>query len=276
MTEVANPESKSKSPSVAVQWHKPAFILFVLAWLIDCTRLVLRLELPSDAQWVESLLLCSVTITSLLGLARRLPFQNVLTAATLIAVASLGITEIGAYSGIPFGPIFYTDIMGEPVVGRVPWTLPLLWVVLIINGRGVARLIMRPWRKTNYYGYWVIGFTCAVVVLFDLCFEPFAVHVKGYWFWLNAKSALTWYTAPLANFLGWFIGSLGMVVFAIPWLINKQPIKQPTDYHPLIIWSLLSVWILIGNVREELWAAVVVTLLVNGMATVYAVRGGRW
>ena len=69
------------------------------------------------------------------------------------------------------------------MLGVVPWPLPLLWVVLVINARGVGRLVMRPWRKTNFYGFWVIGLTCLLVLAFDLGLEPFAVEVKGYWLW---------------------------------------------------------------------------------------------
>lgn len=273
---VASEPRTGLSPITTHRWHKPAFIVFVLAWLVDCVVLVLRIELSSEVKWMEALLPVTAAVTTLTGLARRLPLQNVLMAAALIYGIAAGITAVGAFSGIPFGPIFYSDVLGDPLLAQVPWTVPLLWMVLIVNGRGVARLIMRPWRKTNYYGFWVIGLTCLLVVLFDLCLEPFAIHVKGYWLWLNAKTSLTWYTAPLANFLGWFISVLGIVVFSIPWLINKQPVKQATDYHPLVIWLFLSGWLMTGMIREELWLAVGLTVVGNGMAAVYAVRGARW
>lgn len=272
---VGSPLRTGSAPALH-RWHKPAFIVFVLVWLVHWALLVLRIDLPLEGRWVETLLPAAAAVTTLAGLARRLPLQNVFTAATLVGLVACGITAVGAFTGIPFGPIFYTDVMGEPFPAQVPWTVPVLWMVLIVNGRGVARLIMRPWRKTNYYGFWVIGLTCLLVVLFDLCFEPFAVHVKGYWLWLNPKTALTWYTAPLANFLGWFISVLGIVVFSIPWLINKHPVKQPTDYHPLILWLMLSSWVLTGMIREQLWLAVGLSVVANGIATVYAVRGARW
>ena len=264
-------------PSRSVdRWHRPVFILFLITWTVNWLLLLLRIELTPEARWVEALLPLLAAATSLLALGKRLPLQNVLMAAALIAGLSSLITAVGALSGIPFGPIVYGDAVGQQLFGVVPWTLPLLWLVLIVNGRGVARLIMRPWRKTNYYGFWVIGLTCALAVLFDLGFEPYAVTVKGYWLWLTGKTVLSWHTAPWVNFFGWLISALGILVFTIPWLINKQPIKRAVDYHPLIVWLLLNLWVATGNALHDLWPAVAVTALGNAIAMVYAVRGARW
>jgi uncharacterized membrane protein len=274
----ATPSSPGKirlSSEVAC-WHKPVFILFLLVWLVNWVLLLLRIELPREARWIEALLPLFAAATTLLGLSRRLPLQNVIMAAFLIAGISSGITAVGALSGVPFGPVVYGESLGENLFGVVPWTLPLLWVVLIINGRGVARLMMRPWRKTNYYGFWVIGLTCLLAAVFDLGFEPFAVKVKGYWLWQTGSSVLSWYSAPWVNFLGWFVTALGILAFTIPWLINKQPIKQPIDYHPLAVWLLLNSWVATGNAGDQLWLAAGVALVGNGIAAFYAIRGARW
>src|SRR5205823_10968968 len=87
--------------------------------------------------------------TSLTGLARRLPEQNVFMAAALIVAISFAIAGLAEKTGVPFGPRIYTDALGARILG-VPWPIPLVWLVVIVNGRGVARLIMRPWRKTTY------------------------------------------------------------------------------------------------------------------------------
>jgi uncharacterized membrane protein len=263
--------------SVELQgWHKPTFIMFLLVWIVNWVLLLFRIELPREGQWVEALLPASAAATTLLALGKRLPLQNVVTAAALIAGIGAVITAIVALTGIPFGPLVYLDGMGPQLFGVVPWPMPILWVVLIINGRGVARLIMRPWRKTNYYGFWVIGLTCVLMVLFDLGFEPFASRVKSYWLWQTGRSTLAWYSAPLANFLGWFIAALGMLVIAIPWLINKQPVKQPIDYQPLAVWLLLNLWVTTGNAGHQYWPAVGLTVIGTGVAAIYAVRGARW
>ena len=85
-----------------------------------------------------------------------------------------------------------------------------------------------------------------------------------------------WYSAPWVNSLGWFVTALGILAFTTPWLINKQPVKQPTDYHPLVIWLLLNLYFATGNALQHLWFAVLFALVANVIATIYAVRGARW
>lgn len=262
--------------TAAARWHKPVFIVFLLVWAVNWVLLLLRVKLPAEGRWLEGLLPILAAATSLLALGRRLPFQNVLLAATVILGVSTAIVAVGSLSGVPFGPMVYSNEFAERLFAAVPWPMPLLWVALVINGRGVARLIMRPWRKTNFYGYWVIGLACLLAVLFDLGLEPFAVQVKGWWIWLSGKSVLSWYTAPWVNCLGWFITALALIIAAIPWLINKHPVKQPIDYHPLAVWLLLNLWVATGNAVEHLWLAVGVSLAGNTVAAIYAVRGARW
>jgi len=212
--------------------------------------------------------------TSQLGLARRLPEQNVLMAATLIAAISFTIAVVAEKTRVPFGPRGYTAALGGKIFG-VPWPMPLLWLVVVVNARGVARLILRPWRKTTYYGFWVIGLASLLAVVFDTGLEPFATRARHYWFWETHVNVLSWYGAPWVNSLGWFVTTLGILGFTTPWLINKQPVKQRTDYHPLTLWLLLNLYFATANALQQLWIAVAVSIVANGLVTAYAVRGAR-
>ena len=115
-----------------------------------------------------------------------------------------------------------------------------------------------------------------LAVLFDAGLEPFATGVKSYWLWETRGNVLNWYSAPWVNFLGWFAAALAILGFTTPWLINKQPVKQPADYHPLVVWLLLNSYLATGNALHHLWAAVSFTLVVNAILTIYALRGARW
>ena len=86
----------------------------------------------------------------------------------------------------------------------------------------------------------------------------------------------SWFTAPWVNFLGWFVSALAMLVFTLPWLINKQPVKQAMDYHPLVVWLLLNLWLLAGNAGHGLWLAVALGAVGNAVIAVFAIRGARW
>lgn len=221
-------------------------------------------------------MLVSGVLSTLLALGRRLPAQNVLMTIVTVSGLATGVMAVAVLTGVPLGPFLYTSQMGEKLFNVVPWPVPLMWLLVIINGRGVARLVMRPWRKTNYYGFWVIGLACVFAVVLDLGLEPFAVHVRGWWVWQASKATLSWYSAPWINFLGWFILSLSILSFSIPWLINKQPVKQAMDYHPLVVWLLLNVYLATGNALQGRWPAVFVTVLGNAAIAAYAIRGARW
>jgi len=255
--------------------HKPVFIAFLVWFAVSWVALLLDVSFSEDWRWLEGLFWLLAAATSLLGLARRLPGQNVLIAATFIVAISFTIAIAGEKTGVPFGPRVYTELLGWKILG-VPWPMPLLWLVIIVNSRGLARLILRPWRKTTYYGFWVIGLACLLAVLFDAGLEPFTTRARHYWFWEWHVSVLSWYSAPWVNFLGWFVTALCILGFTTPWLINKQPVKQPTDYHPLVLWLLLNLYFVTGNALQQLWFAVAFGIGVNVLATIYAVRGARW
>jgi len=251
--------------------HKPVFITFLVPFLAAWITSLLGIRFGP----LEVSVWFMAATTSLVGLARRLPAQNIVASATLIGAISLGISVVGEKTGIPFGPRTYTPTLGAKI-WAVPCSIPLLWLVVVINARGVARLIMRPWRKTSYYGFRVIGLSALLAVLFDAGLEPFAAQAGHYWFWTTHSTVLNWYSAPWANFLGWFVTVLAILGFTTPWLINKQPLKQPTDFHPLVVWLLLNLHFATGSALAHSWTAVAVGLLANTAVTVYTVRGGRW
>lgn len=266
--------------------HRPVFILFLLCAAFNLALLFLQGSSPPPRRasetwhalgcWPDGCLLASALATSMLALARRLPMQNVLTATSLITGLAGILLGVSAWTGIPFGPIVFTENTGFLIGGRLPWTLPLWWVVLLLNGRGVARLIMRPWRKTPFYGFWVIGITAALLVVFDLGLEPFAVFARDYWIWRTPPRVLAWYTAPWVNFMTWFVTASAILVFSVPWLINKNPVKRPMDYHPLIVWLVLNAWLALGNGLQARWPATAVTVVLGIIVTVQAVRGAQW
>ena len=256
--------------------HKPAFILFLLLYGVNGLILALRIELPEDARWPEGLLLLATTATLLIGLSRRLPLQNVVMSTALIVAISGTVLGLSSLTGIPFGPRHFSAALGGQCFGLVPWAAPFIWIAAMVSSRGVARLIMRPWRKTNFYGFWVIGLTMALVLILEIGLEPYATQARHYWFWRTRESVLHWYGTPWVNFLGWAVTVLGILVLTTPWLINKQPVKQPTDYHPLIVWLLLGVYFAAGNALRGFWPAAAAGLAPGLLAVFLAIRGGRW
>jgi uncharacterized membrane protein len=246
---------------------------FTAVWLVSLWQPLLVVH----AVWAEALFPVLVLAATLLGLARTLPTQNVLAVAALIAVLYGLVDIINIKTSIPFGARVYTDALGPKFFGLVPWPLPFAWAAAILNSRGVARLILRPWRKTTKYGLWVIGLACGLTVVFDFNLEPFASIANPWWLWLMPKSVPAWQSAPWINFLACAVITLLILAFTTPWLINKQrPRSSPPDYHPLVLWLLLNLLFAVGDTARHLWLPAVLAVVLAAIVTTFALRNASW
>ncbi len=252
-----------------------AALLFFLAVL---WQTITQHPLPGKPGWAETFLLIFAALATLTSLARQLPGYKVMLAAAIIGVAGGIAHAVGVKTAIPFGPFAYSESIGPKVFGTVAWPLPALWIIIALNARGVARLIMKPWRKLKNYGFWVIGVAAGLVVLMNLALEPFATRVSHYWVWLPTKFPFTWHGMPWINSLGWALVSLLLFAFATPFLVNKnsRSRKLPTDWHPLIVWLLLLALFGTGAAINQLWSATTLCGVTALVTTVFAVRGARW
>jgi uncharacterized membrane protein len=276
------PTPPENRPATAVAEKMKAWFHWLFAALL-ATALVLvlaangmTLNLPGKPGWPEALLILLATISTLAALARQLPLQNVLLAAVVIALVGGAVHALGATTGIPFGPFQFGPKAGPQLFQTLPWAMPLIWVVAVLNSRGVVRLILRPWRKLRTYGFWLIGLTAALTMLFDLAFDPFASRVKHYWLWVPTKFPLTWQGAPLVNFLSWAAVTLLMLALVTPALINKNPVRRAPDFHPLAAW--LGAFLLFGtaSAMHGMWPSAELDGAVALLAATFAIRGGRW
>jgi uncharacterized membrane protein len=261
------------SAKVIARVHWILTLLLAAAFVLVLVMPSTPLKLPG----LEALLLLLAAAGTVTALARRLPLQNILLATFVIAAIGGAAHTLGAITGIPFGPFTFCTAAGEELFKTLPWSIPLIWVAAILNSRGVARLILRPWRKISTYGYWLMGLTAALTVLLDFAFEPFASRVKHYWLWTPTKFPATWQGAPLSNFLGWLVVSLLIVVLIAPSLINKQPGKRNSpDFHPFAIWLGAILFFGITCAQHGLLSAAMVDGIVAAVITVFAIRGGTW
>ena len=262
---------------LAPKVHRVLFGLFLLQLTLVWARLWLPGLLFGNARWPDGLLLVLTTATVLASLTRQLPGQNVMLASIIIAFIAGVAQTVGALTAIPFGPYVYTEHIGQQLFYPLPWAVPLIWIASMLASRGVARLMLRPWRKTQTYGFRLIGLTILLVLVLDAGLEPFATLVKHYWFWNPTKLKLDWYGAPWVNFLGWAVTALFILAFVTPSLINKKPRPQPPpDYSPLAVWLLLNVLFATGVAVHHLWPAAGLIALGSLVVAVFAVRGARW
>jgi uncharacterized membrane protein len=263
-------------PGLGPKIHNALFVLFLIQFTLVWLNLWTRFPGFQSARWPDGVLLVLTAATILSSQARQLPAQNVILASSIIAFIAGTIQTFGALAAIPFGPYVYLPAIGQRLFEPLPWAVPIIWLVAIFCARGVARLMLRPWRKTRSYGFWLMGITATLVVLFDLGLEPFATQVKHFWFWSPTRAGLYWYSTPWVNFLGWAATTLVILAFVTPSLINKKPVKNPPDYHPLIIWLLVNGLFATGAITHQHWAAALFVLAGCVFVSVFALRGATW
>lgn len=262
---------------MALWLHWLLTVVFAAAFVLVMVMLFKPLKLPGTYDWSEPLLLAAALACTITALAQRLPLQNVLLAVFVIAVIGGAVHALGAITGIPFGPFTFGESIGPQVFRTLPWAVPAIWVLAVLNSRGVARLILRPWRKIGAYGFWLMGTTATLTLLFDFALEPFAARVKHYWLWTPTKFPMTWQGVPVSNFLAWAAVSVLLAVVIAPALINKQPGKRNTpDFHPFAVW--LGAVLFFGTACAQcgLLSAAVADGVLAAVVTVAAVRGGTW
>ena len=268
----------TSSDEIITLWlHWLLTVVFAATFVLVVVMLFKPLNLPGNPGWPELLLLASGVVCTITALAQRLPLQNVLLAVFIIAVLGGAAHALGAITEIPFGPFTFGESIGPQVFKTLPWAVPLIWVLAVLSSRGVARLILRPWRKIGAYGFWLMGVTAALSLLFDFALEPFASRVKHYWLWTPTKFPVTWQGVPVSNFLAWAAVSVLLAVVISPALINKQPGKRNTpDFHPFAVW--LGAILLFGTAcaQHGLLSAAVADGILAAIVTVLAVRGGTW
>ena len=238
---------------------------------------IVALGTGTDTDLPEAWLLLFATVSTLAALTRQLPAQNVILAALITALIGSAAHILGAKAGIPFGPFMFGSEAGLKLFGTLPWIMPLVWVVAVLNSRGVARLVLRPWRKVRAYGFWLMGLTALFAMLSDGALESFAAHAKHYWIWTAGGFSLTLPGAPLSNSVGWFIVTLLILAFATPILINKQLSKRSApDFHPLAVWLGAILLCAVAAAMHGFWLAVAMDAVICAITAAFAIRGAKW
>lgn len=270
------PETAARSASNGnpLLWlHRVSSFLLAAAFLATLAAA----STHADTDLPAAALLLLATASTLIALARRLPAQNVALVAVMIAVIGSAAHALAAKTGMPFGPILFGAAAGLKLFDTLPWIMPFLWIIAVLNSRGVARLVLRPWRKTRTYGFWLMGLTALLVTLFDFALEPFATHIRHYWIWTATGFSLIPQGAPVSNPVGWFAVTLLILAFTTPALINKQLSKRRgADLHSPAVW--LGTILLCGTAAalHGFWVVVAVDAAIVVITAAFAIRGARW
>ena len=270
---------RSRDPFIGWQrvLHRVFLGLFVAAISLELAQSLWPTHSFATPHQLDCFTLGLAVAATALSLSRQLPAQNVVLVAFVVGMAGGAAQLLSALAAVPFGPIVYNaQNTGRFLVYPLPWSVPLIWIVVLLNGRGVARLMLRSRRRGAYYGFWVIGLAAVLVVIFELSLEPYATQVKEYWSWKPTKIHSDWFGTPWVDLVGCAAVAALILLFVTPALINKSPNPSPSpSFHPLIMWELMSLLFLAGERTPNLQAAFVFTLCQMVLVGVGAILGAK-
>ncbi len=233
-------------------------------------------RLAPDWRWTEGLIPVLASVAVLASLASRLPLQNVLFCGVLVFLTAGMVMAVGAFSGSPLGRFEFTRELGPRLLAHVAWPAPFLWLAVVLSARQTARVILRPWRRIKYYGWWLLGVSLGLGLGLSLVLEPFGRRVLGWWQWSAVVTGHThWLGAPVFFPVAVAVFLLVLLLIATPWLIAKRTLGLTPDYGPVLTWLALDVWAVQGAFGGQLWIPSVLGLAVGVVTAVLAWHGGR-
>jgi uncharacterized membrane protein len=135
-------------------------------------------------------------------------FRNTLIFLAITSVVGFLAEVLGTNSGFPFGKYYYTNFLGEKVLG-VPIVVPLVWFVIAYLSFSIARSAIEPALRGKMSRNSVI-FRLALLsafgaVAWDFMIDPMFSAYR-YWVWTGQFLPLPELDGiPVSNFIGWFV-----------------------------------------------------------------------
>ncbi len=122
---------------------------------------------------------------------------------SLLALSAFGyaIEAAGVVTGLPYGPFYYGDALGQKLLGLVPYLLPLSYAPLAI---GAVAASWNDGSERNHRHLLVLR-AVLLLTLMDGVLDPGAA-LMGFWIWPDGGA---YYGVPPSNYAGWlFSGTL--------------------------------------------------------------------
>ena len=183
----------------------------------------------------------------------ELGFKNASIFLVITSMIGFLAEVLGTSSGFPFGKYYYTDFLGEKVLG-VPIVVPLVWFVIAYLSFSIARSAFREGARGNPVQNSTI-FTIALLsafgaVAWDSMIDPM-FSSYGYWVWTGQFLPLPKLDGiPLTNFVGWFV-LVALMVYVCTYAIFKgsygKMISRKNILDSKIAYALLMVDGVVAN-----------------------------
>jgi hypothetical protein len=244
------------------------FAAFLLACLLVWSWLWQLGIVSNHATWPVGLLAVLAIALTFSYSIMELPIANVLWASLLIGILGGMVQAVELRSGgFSLHKFVYFRQDGNAPFPRLAWVAPLIWIVVLLNARGIARLMVRRLRHEPNYGLWVMGITIILSAMWQESFDFFVANVTGGLFYPY------WYNLPAMRFFAWAATSLLTLLLVTPILIDKTPQPKEPALQPLFVWLLLS-WLLMSAAWvHQLWYVLFLMTAQGTVTAIFALLG---
>ena len=190
------------------QFGRWAWFVYLFLWAWSVPLLALGL-VPPGTEWMATVIL--VLAGSLCGwwLWQRFASTGLLV-AMLIWGGSWAAEHVGVQTGLLFGRYEYSGVLQPTLGGVVPLAIPFAWLMVVPGAFELARMLLGP--QARPLPQTLLAATLAT--LLDVVIEPVAVHINGYWRWLDG-GPLT--GVPLSNYASWW--ALAAIFVLVMWVL---------------------------------------------------------
>lgn len=238
-------------------------VLWVLVVLLTVARLATTAFSPS----LTIPVVMATAVFALIHGALRYRWSGVLAFLVTCLLVSNILENTSILTGFPFGHYHYTS---GPKIFLVPWYIGLSYFATAYLAWTVGIVLIGDVRRASNWittvAVPVIG--AAVMVMWDLTFDPTASTIKQFWIWEQGGG---YFGVPLTNYVGWFFTVyLFLQLFALFLRFQRggreesQPL--PGSYYAQAVISYAVVGL----------AAVLAYLVFTGNAVVTDAAGVVW
>jgi putative membrane protein len=158
----------------------------------------------------------------------------------------------GAKTGLPYGEFSYGVSLG-PMLGPVPYALPLFFIPLVLNSYLLCLLVLGDRARSLPVRLLAVS---ATVVAVDLVLDPAAVALG---FWSFAEGS--YYGVPLMNYAGWVLSAVVATVL-VDIAFDGPELLDRVRTCPYMLDDLVSFVLLWGGINAFYGAWVPVAIAV--------------
>lgn len=190
---------------------------------------------------------------------RALGWRKTLVFFVASVVISLASELVGTTTGWPFGNYAYTEGLGQKVLGRVPYTIPLSWFYMGFAGYLLATAV--PLRATGRTRSWLLVVLGAwLLLVWDLVLDPAMAHESlpvKFWEWYETGP---FFGMPIQNLLAWFVtGLLYIGVSRLLWRADPT-VPAPLLRTPLVTYLANCLFAAVLSLSVGLWQPIPLAL----------------